>query len=154
MKFIPNFIAPGPYIAELDMSGTVVDPNGCSEFHQGDSVFGINPPELTIKTKQGALAEYVAIRSNLIIHRPPNVSPVEAAGLACVGLTALQGIDSLGLESGQTVFVYGGSSAVGAFAIQIAKARGYRVVTSASGKNETFVRSLGADEVGSSLSIY
>lgn len=46
-----------------------------------------------------------------------------------------------------SVFVNGGSSSVGAFAIQIAKAKGATVWASASGKNEQFVRSLGADEV-------
>ena len=58
-------------------------------------------------------------------------------------------VDAQGnLEPGQTVFVNGGSSSVGAFAIQIAKAKGAaKVVASASGKNEEFVRGLGADEV-------
>jgi NADPH:quinone reductase-like Zn-dependent oxidoreductase len=51
------------------------------------------------------------------------------------------------LESGQTVFVNGGSSCIGAMAIQIAKARGVRVVACASGRNEELVRNLGADEV-------
>jgi NADPH:quinone reductase-like Zn-dependent oxidoreductase len=48
------------------------------------------------------------------------------------------------------VFINGGSSSVGAFAIQIAKAKGINVVASASAKNEELVRSLGADEVSSS----
>lgn len=51
------------------------------------------------------------------------------------------------LEAGQTVFINGGSTSVGAFAIIFAKARGIKVVASASGKNEAFVRSMGADEV-------
>jgi NADPH:quinone reductase-like Zn-dependent oxidoreductase len=52
------------------------------------------------------------------------------------------------LEEGQCIFINGGSSSVGAFAIQIAKAKGCKVYASASGKNEEFVRGLGADEVG------
>lgn len=51
------------------------------------------------------------------------------------------------LEAGQTVFINGGSTSVGAFAIIFAKARGIKVVASASGKNEAFVRKMGADEV-------
>ena len=51
------------------------------------------------------------------------------------------------LQAGQTLFVNGGSTAVGAFAIQLAKARGARVVAAASAKNEAYVRALGADEV-------
>lgn len=47
------------------------------------------------------------------------------------------------------VFINGGSSAVGIFAIQIAKAKGATVWATASGKNEALVRSLGAEEVSS-----
>jgi len=50
------------------------------------------------------------------------------------------------LSLNQTVLINGGSSATGAFAIQIAKYKGARVVATASGKNEQFVRNLGADE--------
>jgi hypothetical protein len=64
-------------------------------------------------------------------------------------VTAYQGLVGMaGLEKGQRVFINGGSSSVGAFAIQIAKAKGCWVYASASGKNEEFVRGLGADEVG------
>ena len=52
------------------------------------------------------------------------------------------------LESGQTILVNGGSSAVGALAIQIAKAKGAKVVATASAKNEEFILRQGADQVG------
>lgn len=51
------------------------------------------------------------------------------------------------LKAEQTIFINGGSSAVGAFAIQLAKIKGAKVVASASEKNEEFVRKMGADEV-------
>lgn len=67
------------------------------------------------------------------------------------GQTAYEGLIDIGkLEAGQTILINGGSSAVGAFAIQIAKAIGAKVVATASGRNEEFVRGLGADEVCSS----
>lgn len=88
---------------------------------------------------------------NLVI-RPPHVSPVEAAGITLVAETAYEGlIDIAKLEAGQSVLINGGSSAVGAYAIQIAKAKGARVVATASGKNEAFVRKMGADEVCSTV---
>lgn len=63
-------------------------------------------------------------------------------------MTAYQAlVDVGGLQPEQSVFVNGGSTAVGSFAIQIAKAVGCKVTASASAKNEEYVRSLGADEV-------
>ena len=80
--------------------------------------------------------------------RPSNITPVQAAGITLVGMTSYQALIHVAkLESEQTIFVNGGSSSVGAIAIQIAKAKGARVVATASGKNEAFVRKMGADEV-------
>jgi NADPH:quinone reductase-like Zn-dependent oxidoreductase len=102
---------------------------------------------LSIKSKQGALQQYLRVPTDYVSHRPANVSAAEAS-LALVVLTAWHGLfDDGKLEAGQTVLINGGSSSVGAFAIQLAKARGARVVATASGKNEELVRSLGADEV-------
>jgi len=101
-----------------------------------------------MKIKQGALSQYVRMPAEFLVVRPPNVSAVEAAGVTVASQTAYQALFEMGkLEAGQTVFINGGSSSVGAYAIQLAKARGIRVVASASGKNEEFVKSLGADEV-------
>jgi NADPH:quinone reductase-like Zn-dependent oxidoreductase len=106
------------------------------------------PSELKFKTRQGALAEYIRVPTDYIVLRPSNITPVQAAGITLVAMTSYQGLIHVGkLESEQTVLINGGSSAVGAFAIQIAKAKGAHVVATASGKNEAFVRQMGADEV-------
>jgi NADPH:quinone reductase-like Zn-dependent oxidoreductase len=103
-----------------------------------------------LKTKQGALAEYAIVTADNVITRPPNVSAIDASGLALAGLTALQGLVDAKLQDGQRVFVNGGSSSVGGYAIQIAKTKGYTVVSSCSAKNIDYVKSLGADEVNRS----
>ncbi len=103
-----------------------------------------------VTTGQGALAQYTRVLASEVIVRPKNVTPTQAAGLGIAGLTAYQALVSIAqLEEGQSVFINGGSTAVGSFAIQIAKAKGAHVAASASGKNEQYVRSLGADEVRS-----
>lgn len=100
------------------------------------------------KTRQGSLAEYTKVPADHIVIRPPNVTPVQAAGIAVTALTAYQALQgAVKVEADQTVFVNGGSTSVGAYAIQLAKARGAKVVASASGRNEEFVRKMGADEV-------
>lgn len=53
----------------------------------------------------------------------------------------------LNVKSGDSIFVNGGSGGVGVFAIQIAKVRGCRVITSCSTANVELCRQLGADEV-------
>ncbi|KAI0312731.1 hypothetical protein OF83DRAFT_1066723 [Amylostereum chailletii] len=144
MKLLPNFLAGRPVIAEFELAGTVVEPNG-TEWSKGDQVAAHLPPNL--KNHQGALGEYVFAPVTNIARRPENITPTQAAGIPLAGQTAWQALFKLAqLEEGQHVFINGGSTAVGAFATQFAKAKGIRVTATASGKNEEFVKSMGADE--------
>ncbi|KAJ7039764.1 hypothetical protein C8F04DRAFT_1084745 [Mycena alexandri] len=139
MGAVPNFLSRRPHLAENDVAGMIVDPNG-SKFSAGDHVFG---PSATL----GTLAEYVVLPSSSLAVMPPNVSAVEAAGLGVVGVTAYQAlVEKLKVESGQTVFINGGSSGIGLVAIQIAKSMGCKVVATASAKNKDILLSLGVDE--------
>jgi len=54
-------------------------------------------------------------------------------------------IDTAKLSAGQTVLIHGGSGGVGSFAIQIAKARGAKVIATASTRNQDLLKQLGAD---------
>ncbi|KAF4578559.1 hypothetical protein EYR36_000366 [Pleurotus pulmonarius] len=146
MQVAPNFLAKRPLIAEHDFSGVVEKENG-TEFNVGDPVFGFVHVSVALGTKQGTLAEYVLVPAISVAKRPSNIDVIEASGLAVAGLSAYQSMfHDAHLEAGQTVFINGGSTSVGLFAIQIAKARGIRVVTSASAKKEELVRKMGADE--------
>ena len=61
-------------------------------------------------------------------------------------MTAWQAlIDTAKLSAGQTVLIHGGSGGVGSFAIQIAKARGAKVIATASTRNQDLLKQLGAD---------
>ncbi|KAG5651777.1 hypothetical protein H0H81_007416 [Sphagnurus paluster] len=147
MRLLPNFANSGrPLPAEHDLSGVIIDGNS-TQFSEGDQVFGYISVELSQSIRQGALSQYVRMPADHLVIRPPNVSPIQAAGITLVAETAYEGLIDIGkLEAGQTVLINGGSSAVGAYAIQIAKAKGARVVATASGRNEEFVRKMGADE--------
>lgn len=163
MKLLPSLFARRPHIAEHDFAGVIVDSNG-THFKNGDEVFGwipagrLSPMEmatlvldhpfsvLSLKTGQGALSQFIRVPADHIVSRPLNITSTQAAGVSLTGLTAYQALFHVAkLEADQTVFINGGSTAVGAFAVQLAKAVGARVTASASGKNEDFVRSLGAD---------
>jgi len=71
---------------------------------------------------------------------------VPQAAVPLVALTAWYAlIDAAKLRAGQTVLIHGGSGGVGSMAIQIAKARGARVIATASTPNQDLLKQLGAD---------
>src|SRR4026209_1354215 len=62
-------------------------------------------------------------------------------------LTAWQAlVDTAQLQPGQTILVHGGSGGVGTFAVQIAKARGAKVIATASAANQDLLKELGVDQ--------
>ncbi|KAG8895884.1 hypothetical protein FRB99_000293 [Tulasnella sp. 403] len=147
-KYLPTlpFLPGRPYVAEYDFSGTVVKGNG-SCFNDGDAVYGILRP-FAFKRGQGALCQYISVPAEDVVRKPETISFNEAAGLSLSGITAYAALfDVAKLEPGQSVFVNGGSTAIGSLAIQIAKSTGCHVVATASATKITLVKSLGADEV-------
>ncbi|EFI28441.1 quinone oxidoreductase [Coprinopsis cinerea okayama7 len=145
MKLAPNFVANRPHVAEYDFAGVIVDEND-SNFKKGDEVFGWANTAYQRISKQGALAEYVVVPASEIALKPANITPIQASGITLTAITALHSLDQAGLEEGQTILINGASTAVGSFAIQLAKIKGAKVVAVASGRNEQYVRNLGADE--------
>ncbi|KAI9063119.1 NAD-P-binding protein [Trametes sanguinea] len=147
MGLVPGFLLRRIQAAEYDLAGVVVDGNSTG-LKEGDQVFGWIPVPLSLSSGQGALQQYARLPAANLVIRPPTVTPTQAAGFCVAGLTAYQALEGIAhIKEGQSVFVNGGSTAVGAFAIQLAKARGAkRVGASASAKNEEFVRKQGADE--------
>jgi len=92
--------------------------------------------------------EYCKLSANWLVNRPPNVTPTQSACFTLTGLTAYEVIfNRCNIQPGQRLFINGGSTSVGIFAIQLAKIRGAHVTVSASGGKEDLLRSLGADEV-------
>src|SRR6185369_8631920 len=92
---------------------------------------------------------YVAVEADRAAPVPPRLVMVEAGALPTTGLTALQGIeDALHVRRGETVLVFGASGAVGTLAVQFARARGARVIATASSRaGAALLRKLGAAAV-------
>jgi NADPH:quinone reductase-like Zn-dependent oxidoreductase len=146
MRLIPNSFF--KRVAEHDFAGEIADPNGDPRFKVGDQVFGTIPVPESLKTGQGALAQYAYAPTKTTTHRPEGIPPNEASGIPIVALTAYAALHQVGkLEAGQRIFINGGTTSVGIYAVQFAKALGCKVYASASGKNEEFLRNLGVDEV-------
>ncbi|MGH9739717.1 MAG: NADP-dependent oxidoreductase [Candidatus Acidiferrales bacterium] len=133
-----------PFIPGWDVSGVVdsVTP-GVNRLKTGDEVYG--RPDLG---RDGAYAEYVSVRESEVALKPKSIDHTQAAAIPLTGLTAWQALFDAGhLSVGQTVLIHGAAGGVGHFAVQFAKAKGARVIATASIRNREFLRSLGVDEV-------
>jgi NADPH:quinone reductase-like Zn-dependent oxidoreductase len=136
-------LGPPPFILGWDVSG-VVEQAQTWRFRPGDEVFGMP----LFPQAANAYAEFVSAPALHLARKPASLSHVEAAALPVVGLTAWQGlVDLAGVTAGDRVLVHGGGGGVGHVAIQIAKALGAHVITTASASKREFVEGLGADEV-------
>jgi NADPH:quinone reductase-like Zn-dependent oxidoreductase len=134
-----------PFINGWDVAGTVVKTGyGVSRFRPGDPVFGMP----WFPREAGGYADYVAAPARHFARMPAGLSFSEAAALPLAGLTAWQMLTEVAtIAPGQRVLVAGAAGGVGHLAVQIAKARGARVIGTASAAKHDFVRALGADEV-------
>jgi NADPH2:quinone reductase len=139
------FQLPQPFVIGCDLAGTVeaVGP-GVRLFKPGDRVWGSNQGLLG---RQGTFAEYAAVEEQWLYRTPDVVGDRDAAAIALVGITAHLGLfHHAQLKQGETLFVYGGSGGVGACVVQMAKAVGARVITTAgSAEKVEMCLNLGAD---------
>ncbi|WP_103258776.1 NADP-dependent oxidoreductase [Tabrizicola aquatica] len=140
-SFIPYDM---PLIMGWDVSG-VVEKTGpaVTRFKPGDAVY--SRPDIR---RNGAYAEYIAVRESEIAFKPATISHVEAASLPLVSITAWESLfTTANLTAGQRVLIHAGAGGVGSIAIQLAKAKGAHVSATASASKAGLVKSLGADEV-------
>lgn len=131
-----------PAIPGYDIAG-VVEKTGAkiTKFKTGDPVYAYIALD-----KAGGYADYAVATEREAALKPKSLTFVEAAAVPLVAETAWQAlIDTAKLAAGQTVLIHGGSGGVGSFAIQIAKARGAKVIATASTVNQDLLKQLGAD---------
>jgi NADPH:quinone reductase-like Zn-dependent oxidoreductase len=133
-----------PYILGRDFSGVIsAVGDGVTDLRAGDEVFAVCDAG-----QEGAYAEKIAIKAAIVAKKPGSLSHVDAAALALAGLTAICTIeDTLKLKKGETILIQGGAGGVAAFAIQLSKHLGARVITTASAANHDYLRAIGADEI-------
>ena len=142
-KYADYFHTKLPLIPGVDAAG-VVEKVGANvtKFKTGDPVYAF----FTL-ANEGGYAQFVIAKENELAPKPKSLTYEEAAAVPAVGSTAWQAlVDGADLTSGQTVLIHGGSGGVGHCAIQIAKARGARVIATASTANQEFLIKLGADQ--------
>src|SRR6266481_3850479 len=132
-----------PLIPGWDLSGVVEEVGtGVSRFKKGDEVYSV--PDAS---RDGAYAEYIAVRESELALKPKSLHHVRAAAVPLAAVTAWQALfDTAQLQPDQRVLIHAGSGGVGHLAVQLAKWKGAYVFATASTKNQDLLRELGADE--------
>ncbi len=132
-----------PTIPGHEMSGVIETvPRGVWDLGPGDAVYA-----LTDFPRDGAAAEYVAVRATNLALKPRTIDHAHAASVTLSGLTAWQALFTHGgLQRGQKVLIHGGAGGVGTLAVQLARWKGAHVITTSSEANLDFLRGLGAGE--------
>jgi NADPH:quinone reductase-like Zn-dependent oxidoreductase len=143
-RFAVGLFKPRHNVLGCDLAGVVeAVGHGVTRFKAGDEVMG----ELG-SSGWGAFAERVCAPEDVVTHKPTSIRFDEAAAAPLAGVTALQGLRTIGqLKPGERVLVNGASGGVGTFAVQLGKALGGKVTAVCSTRNVESARSLGADHV-------
>ncbi|GAA5784585.1 NADP-dependent oxidoreductase [Chitiniphilus shinanonensis] len=152
-----------PLILGTDISGVVASvADDVGAFTVGDEVYAMARFPDGAAGGSRAYAEYVSVPASEVALKPAGIDHVHAAAAPMSLLTAWQFLVDLGHDEpnplqptrhepvplvGRTVLVNGAAGGVGHFAVQVAKLKGARVIAIASGKHETLLRELGADEI-------
>ena len=134
-----------PAVIGGDLAGVVERlGDGVEGFRIGDRVFGMRGMKPTVQ--DGAFAELAVPLAASLAPTPDEVDDARAACLGVAGTTAASAIGAIDPSDGETVLIIGATGGVGSFAIQLAAARGARVIASVRPGDEGFVTDLGAAE--------
>ncbi|WP_371496664.1 NADP-dependent oxidoreductase [Kitasatospora sp. NBC_00374] len=135
-----------PLIMGWDLAGVVMAVGGAvTEFSPGDEVIGYVRKDAV---EHGTYAELVSAPVRTLALKPAALDWAQAGGLPLAGLAAHQCLGgAMRLKAGESVLIHGAAGGVGCLAVQLAVARGARVIGTAGERNHAFLRSLGAEPV-------
>ncbi len=136
-----------PQILGLDGAGIVEETGpGVTGFKPGDGVYFAHGG---VGKQPGNYAEYALLEERFAVKKPEKADFIKAAAAPLVLITAWESLfDRARLNKGQSVLIHGGSGGVGHVAVQLAAARGIRVIATVTGaRKKEIVEKLGADKV-------
>lgn len=135
-----GLLGPPPFTLGFDLSGVVVEGDG---FDVGTEVFGM----IRFPQEGATYAEYVTALADQLLLKPPQLSHQEAAAIPLAAETAWQAlVHTAKIQPRERVLIHAGAGGVGHLAIQIAKARGTYVVTTATEAKHPLLKAFGADQ--------
>lgn len=136
---------PAPWIPGMDAAGEIaaVGP-GEARLTIGEPVMAAVMPR---RPDGGAQAERIVVPAASVVPIPATATLEAAATLPMNGLTAVRGLELLGLEAGETIAVSGGAGVLGSYVIPLAKEQGLTVIADARDDDAELVRGFGADVI-------
>jgi NADPH2:quinone reductase len=136
---------PAPWTPGMDAAGVIesVGPE-VGRLTVGQEVMAAVTPR---RPEGGAQVELLVVPAASVVAIPTGATLEQASTLPMNGLTALLGLELLGLGHGATLAVTGGAGTLGTYVIALAKDRGLRVIADAKPEDEESVREAGADVV-------
>lgn len=136
---------PAPWTPGMDAAGVIESVGtGAGRLQVGQAVMAA---VWARRPEGGAQAELIVVPAASVLPIPDGVSFEQAATLPMNGLTAMLGLELLGLEPEATLAVTGGAGLLGSYVIGLAKDQGLRVIADARPEDEELVRGFGADVV-------
>jgi NADPH:quinone reductase len=136
---------PPPWVPGMDAAGVVESVgDGVDRLEPGNEVMAAVKPR---RPEGGAQSELIVVPAASVVQVPDAATFTQAATLPMNGLTALLGLELLGLSPGQTLVVTGGAGLLASYAIPLAVERGLRVVADAKPDDAELVQSFGAKVV-------
>lgn len=143
-SFLPA-AASVPYTPGWDLAGRVVAVGaGVDPSLQGSRVVGFSP---WMEAGHGTQASLVALGTDKIAAAPDSIAPEKLTTIGLNGLTAWRAVDEIDPRAGETVVIAGAAGAVGGFALELAVARGAKVIAAVSERDRDTVLALGAGDV-------
>jgi NADPH2:quinone reductase len=134
-----------PFVVGYEFAGEVSEIGAeVQHLDVGDAVWGLLPVR---GTRWGAYAEEIVIDARLVTRRPSQLNASEAAALPLAGATALQLLDRLAPQPHEWMLVHGAAGGVGHLLVQLAHARGVRVVAPARPSRHAVLRRLGVEVI-------
>ncbi|NNE81481.1 MAG: NADPH:quinone oxidoreductase family protein [Silicimonas sp.] len=130
---------PRPFTPGQEIAGIVEEAAPATGFEPGDRIAS--------KVNWGGFAHDVSVRADMAIRVPDKLSLAEGAALPVSYTTALVALDVCGkVEAGQTVLIHAAAGGLGLAAVEVAKARGARVIATAGAQSRLDIASArGAD---------
>jgi len=134
-----------PWTPGMDAAGEVESVGaGADRLRVGEEVMAaVNP----FRPEGGAQQELLVVPTASVVAIPDGATLAQASTLPMNGLTAMGGLEMLGLHEGDTLAVAGGAGLLGSYVIGVASTRGIRVIADAKPEDQELVKSFGADVV-------